>query len=171
MRKSENFSNALSFYNYFIALNLHITQMGQKDKEILEMDVTEVIRDLNSAYAEGIDAETLKEKLEKQSNDEMNHAKELVNRILELGGKPTTDIMKASTCGFSEPPEDYSDLTRVIELVLQGERCAIEKYNTLAKKYHMKDLVTHEIFEDLLKDEVSDEEDWENFLPSINKNP
>jgi bacterioferritin len=171
MRKSENFSNALSFYNYFIALNLHITQMGQKGKEILEMDVTEVIRDLNSAYAEGIDAETLKEKLEKQSNDEMNHAKELVNRILELGGKPTTDIMKASTCGFSEPPEDYSDLTRVIELVLQGERCAIEKYNTLAKKYHMKDLVTHEIFEDLLKDEVSDEEDWENFLPSINKNP
>jgi ferritin-like protein len=75
--------------------------------------------------------------------------------------------MKASTCGFSEPPEDYSDLTRVIELVVESERCAIEKYNTLAKKYHMKDLVTHEIFEDLLKDEVSDEEDWENFLPSI----
>jgi hypothetical protein len=30
----------------------------------------------------------------------------------------------------------------------------------------MKDLVTHEIFEDYLKDEVSDE-DWENLLPSI----
>ena len=33
--------------------------------------------------------------------------------------------------------------------------------------YHMKDLVTREIFEDLLKDEVSDEEDWENFLPTL----
>ena len=75
--------------------------------------------------------------------------------------------MKAFTCGFSEPPADHSDLTRVIELVLEGERCAIEKYNALAKKYHMKDLVTHEIFEDLLTEEVSDEEDWENFLPSI----
>jgi hypothetical protein len=31
----------------------------------------------------------------------------------------------------------------------------------------MKDLVTHEIFEDLLEDEVSDEEDWENFLPGL----
>jgi hypothetical protein len=31
----------------------------------------------------------------------------------------------------------------------------------------MKDLVTHEIFEDLLKDEVSDEEEWENFLPAL----
>jgi bacterioferritin len=146
--------------------------MGQKGKEILEIDVNEVIQDLNSAYAdewlshyqyflyaqviEGIDAETLKEKLEEQSRDEMNHAKELIN-----------SIMKASTCGFSEPPDDYSDLTQIIELVLEGERCAIEKYNTLAKKYHMKDLVTHEIFEDLLMDEVSDEEDWENFLPSL----
>jgi bacterioferritin len=99
--------------------------MGQKGKGILEIDVSEVIKDLNSAYAdewlshyqyflyaqviEGIDAETLKEKLEEQSNDEMNHAKELINRMLELGGKPTTDIMKASTCGFSEPPEDYSE--------------------------------------------------------------
>ena len=78
-----------------------------------------------------------------------------------------TNIMGPSTCGFSEPPQDYSDLVRIIELVLEGERCAIEKYNKLAKKYYMKDLVTDEIFEDLLKDEVSDEEDWENFLLSI----
>jgi bacterioferritin len=106
---------------------------------------------LYAQVIEGIDAETLKEKLEEQSNDEMNHAKELINRILELGGKPTTNIMEASTCGFSEPPQDYSDLVRIIELVLEGERCAIEKYNKLAKKYHMKDLVTHEIFEDFLK--------------------
>ncbi len=157
--------------------------MGQKGKEILEIDGNQVIKDLDSAYAdewlshyqyflyaqviEGINAEILKEKLEQQSNDEMNHAKEIVSRILEFGGKPATDIMKASTCGLSEPPEDYSDLVRVIELVIVGERCSIEKYNTLAKKYHMKDLVTHEIFEDLLKYEVSDEEDWENFLPTL----
>jgi bacterioferritin len=116
---------------------------------------------------EGIDAKELKDKLEEQSADELNHAKEIVNRILELGGKPITNPLDASTCGFAEPPEDYSDLVRVVELVLKGERCAIEKYNKLAKKYHMKDLVTHEIFEDLLKDEVSDEEDWENFMPAL----
>lgn len=40
------------------------------------------------------------------------------------------------------------------------------KIQWLDKKYHIKDLVTHEIFEDFLKDEVNDE-DWENFLPSI----
>jgi hypothetical protein len=34
-------------------------------------------------------------------------------------------------------------------------------------KYYMKDLTIHEIFEDLLKDKVSDEEEWENFLPAL----
>ena len=157
--------------------------MGQKGREIVEMDVDEVIKDLNSAYAdewlahyqyflyaqviEGIDAEALKSKLEEQSKDELNHAKELIERILQLGGEPTTDVMNASTCGFSEPPDDRADLADIVERVLKGERCAIEKYNKLAKKYHMKDLVTHEIFEDLLVDEVSDEEEWENFLPGL----
>jgi bacterioferritin len=108
-----------------------------------------VLKDLNSTFADewlahyqyflyaqviqGIDAEQLKEKLEMQSNDEMNHAKILVNRILELGGKPTTDLMGISTCGFSPPPDDPHDLNRIIELVLKGERCAIEKYNDLTK--------------------------------------
>ena len=65
--------------------------MGQKGKQIVEIDVNEVIKDLNSAYADewlahyqyflyaqvmqGMDAEQLKEKLEMQSTDEMNHAK------------------------------------------------------------------------------------------------
>jgi len=159
--------------------------MGQRGKQIIEIDVNEVIKDLNSAYAdewlshfqyflyaqliEGIDAETLKKELEQQSMDEMNNAKILVNRIIQLGGTPTTKLTETSTCGFSPPPEDRRDLKRIIELVLEGERCAIEKYNKLAKKYHMKDLVTHEIFEDLLVDEVSDEEDWESFMPSLQK--
>jgi bacterioferritin len=157
--------------------------MGQKGREIVEIDIKEVVKDLNSAYAdewlahyqyflyaqviEGINAEILKSKLEEQSNDEMNHAKELIKRIRQLGGEPTTDLMAASTCGFSEPPDDTSDLASIVELVLKGERCAIDKYNKLAKKYHMKDLVTHEIFEDLLEDEVADEEDWEDFLPGL----
>jgi bacterioferritin len=96
---------------------------------------------LYAQIIEGIDAETLKKELEQQSLDEMNHAKILANRIIQLGGTPTTKLIETSTCGFSPPPEDRADLVHVIELVLEGERCAIEKYNRLAKKYHMKDLV------------------------------
>ena len=45
--------------------------------------------------------------------------------------------------------------------VLGSEACAIETYNKLAEKYRTTDLVTHEMFEDLLEDEVDDEEQWE----------
>jgi bacterioferritin len=155
--------------------------MGEKGKEIIEIDVKEVINDLNSAFADewlshfqyflyaqvikGIDADALKKELEKQSMDELGHAKILSDRIIQLGSTPTVNIMETSTCGFLPPPEDRTDIKSIIKLVLESERCAIEKYNKLAKKYHMKDLVTHEIFEDLLNDEVSDEQDWEDFLP------
>jgi bacterioferritin len=94
--------------------------MGQKGREILEIDVNEVIDDLNSAYAdewlahfqyflfsqviEGINAETLKAELEQQSLDELGHAKKLGDRIIQLGGTPTTKVTEVSTCGFTPPP-------------------------------------------------------------------
>ena len=56
---------------------------------------------LYAQVMQGMAAEQLKEKLEIQSTDEMNHAKILLNTILELGGKPTTDLNSASTYGFS----------------------------------------------------------------------
>lgn len=90
--------------------------MGQKGKEIVEIDVNEVIKDLNSAYAdewlshfqyflyaqlvEGIDAETLKKELEQQSMDEMNHAKILANRIIQLGGTPLPNLQKLQLAVF-----------------------------------------------------------------------
>jgi hypothetical protein len=54
-----------------------------------------------------------------------------------------------------------------IQVILKGESYQIDKYNKLTKKYHTKDLVTHEIFEGLLVNEVSDEEDWESFIPGL----
>ena len=90
-----------------------------KTAEIIEISVNEVIKDLNSAYADewlahyqyflyaqvlqGIEAERLKEKLEEQSQDEMNHAKILINRILELGGKPSTDLQHLLHVVFLHP--------------------------------------------------------------------
>jgi bacterioferritin len=76
-----------------------------------------------------------KKELEEQSMDEMNHAKILANRIIQLGGTPTTKLTETPTCSFSPPPEDRADLVHVIELVLEGERCVIEKYNRLLIKY------------------------------------
>ncbi|MGD1054935.1 MAG: hypothetical protein ABR867_02500 [Nitrososphaerales archaeon] len=40
-------------------------------------------------------------------------------------------------------------------------------YSKMVEKYRASDVVTHEIFEDLLKDEVDGEEQWEKFLAGL----
>lgn len=155
--------------------------MGRKAKEIVKANVQEVISDLNKAYADewlahyqywltaqwirGMDADTLKEVLLQQSEDELNHAETLANRIIQLGGTPVMQfdqLTATAKCGFKEPPSNPADLKQVIKDVLDAEACAIETYNELSEKYRTTDIVTKEIFEDLLEDEVKDEEKWEN---------
>lgn len=71
-------------------------------------------------------------------------------------------LIQNSGCGYKAPPSDPSNLKQVIQDVLEAEACAIGTYSKLSEKYRMTDIVTHEIFETLLEDEVSDEEQWEN---------
>ena len=158
--------------------------MGKKGKEIVRANIPEVLKDLNTAYSDewlahfqywytakwikGLDADTLKPVLEEQSADELGHAGKIADRILQLGGRPVANpsrLLETCGCGFKEPPEDPTDLKRVIQDVLEAEACAIGFYSKMAEKYRTTDMVTHELFEDLLKDEVDDEEQWERFLP------
>jgi len=160
--------------------------MGKKARAIVKANIKEVIEDLNAAYSDewlahfqywylakwmtGIDADTLKSVLQEQSADELGHAGKIADRILQLGGRPVahpSQLLKSCGCGFKEPPADPTDLKRVVKDVLEAEACAIEFYSRMAAKYRTTDLVTHELFEDLLKDEVSDEEQWERFLPGL----
>ena len=155
--------------------------MGRKSREIIRAKADEVIGDLTKAYADewlahyqywlaarwirGLDADTIRDILIEQSNDELGHAEKIAKRIIQLGGTPTMDpgkLLQISGCGYKQPPSDPTDLKQVIQDVLDAEACAIETYSKLAEKYRMTDLVTHEIFEELLEDEVGDEEEWEN---------
>ena len=107
---------------------------------------------------------TLRDILIEQSNDELGHAEKIANRIIQLGGTPIMDpgrLLETSGCGYKQPPGNPADIKQVIQSVLDSEACAIETYNRLAEKYRMTDLVTHEMIEELLEDEVGDEEEWE----------
>jgi len=158
-------------------------KLGKKGREIVKADIKGVLKDLNTAYADewlahyqywltakwirGIDADALAKVLEEQSMDELGHAGKLAGRILQLGGKPVMNpakLLEVCGCGYKEPPKDPANIKQVIRDVLEAEACAISFYSKMAEKYRATDLVTHEIFEDLLKDEVSDEEQWERFL-------
>ena len=154
--------------------------MGRKSKEIVRAKIEDVLADLNKAYADewlahyqywltalwirGMDADTLRDTLTQQSADELMHAERLGNRIIQLGGTPVMNpnrLLEVAGCGYKEPPTDAANLKQVIEIVLEAEACAIETYSKLSEKYRTTDVVTHEIFEELLEDEVEDEEQWE----------
>ena len=111
-----------------------------------------------------MDGDTLRDILIGQSNDELGHAEKIANRIIQLGGTPIMDsgkLIQISGCGYKQPPSGPNNLKQVIQDVLDAEACAIERYSKLAEKYRTTDLVTHEMFEHLLEDEVDDEEEWE----------
>lgn len=159
--------------------------MGKKGREIVQQKISieEVVSDLNKAYADewlahyqywltahwmsGINADAITSRLTTQSADELLHAERFANRIIELGGEPIMEFSKLSEiggCGYKAPPKNQNDLKRVIEDVLDAERCAIEYYNKMVEKYKDKDVVTYELFRSILIDEVSDEDEWENLL-------
>lgn len=160
--------------------------MGRQGREIVKADLNEVIKDLTTAYSDewlahyqywlaakwikGIDADSLRSVLAEQSMDELGHAGKLAERILQLGGEPVmhpSQLLEKCGCGYKQPPSDPTNLKQLIEDVLEAEACAIRFYSKMAEKYRSTDIVTHEIFEDLLKDEVSDEEEWERFLAKL----
>jgi len=92
------------------------------------------------------------------------HSEILTNRIIQLGGTHVIKfdhLITTLKCCYQQPLSDLANLKQVVQDVLEAEACAIESYNELSEKYRETDIVTKEIFEDLLEDEVKDEEEWE----------
>ncbi|MBI2541457.1 bacterioferritin [Candidatus Woesearchaeota archaeon] len=157
--------------------------MGQKGREIAKLDHKWLLNELNKAYAfewvvhyyaalasdivSGLRTPVYAEIFKKAAEGELGHAGRIAKRIAELGGEPCAsmaEIEKLAGFGKVGFPKNRSDIKGFIEIFLKMERHAIELYNNLSNKTHGKDLVTHELAEDLLAEEVAEEEEYENLL-------
>ena len=158
--------------------------MGTKGKQIIGLDVSELIDDLNRAYADEWlaayaynhmgqvvsgrpAAKHLAELLLDTSRDELEHQQELAERITSLGGKPVADVSKlvaASNAGYPAPPESERDFEAVVKTVIKAEHDAIEVYNQLAQKTHGKDPITYNLIVHILTEEVEHEDEFEMLL-------
>lgn len=158
--------------------------MGKKGTEIVkDLDVKSVITDLNKAYCDewlafysywlmaqittGKGYEDMSEFLEKISKDELEHADELANRIIELGGTPILhpmDIEKNANAAYPKPPKKTDDYDSIIKVVCDAEAGAIDVYNKLANKTINKDHVTYQLACHILSEEVDHEEMFEDLL-------
>jgi bacterioferritin len=158
--------------------------MGAKGKEIVGLDVRELIADLNRAYADEWlaayaynymaqvvtgrpSAKQLAALLKDTSKDELEHQEELAERIASLGGTPVADISQlvgASNAGYPAPPKDPKDFDGVVKAVVMAERDAIEVYQKLVAKTHGKDPITYQLMVHILSEEVEHEDEFENLL-------
>ncbi|MBI3035767.1 bacterioferritin [Candidatus Woesearchaeota archaeon] len=157
--------------------------MGEKGREISKLDHKWLIEGLRKAYAfewvvhyyaslasnivSGLRTPVYAEIFKKAAEGEFGHANRIAKRIAELGGEPIEtleEMEKLAGFGKVKFPENRSDIKGFIEVFLKMERHAIALYEELSQKTHGKDLVTHELAEDLLAEEVAEEEEYENML-------
>ncbi len=157
--------------------------MGQKGREIAKIDHKWLAKELSKAYAfewivhyyaslaanivAGLRTPVYAEIFKKAADGEFGHANRLAKRIAELGEEPPetfAEMEKLAGFGKVSFPKDRSDIKGFIKVFLKMEQHAIVLYNELSQKTHGKDLVTHELAEDLLSEEVAEEEEYENML-------
>lgn len=157
--------------------------MGKQARAIADVSLKELVHDLNKAYADewlafylywymaqtvsGRAYEDMKEMLDKVAKDEMEHATEVADLIVKLGGVPIANISeleKNANAPYTMPPKNSADINRIIRIVTEAEATAIEVYNKIAKKTLGKDHVTYQLVTHILSEEVDHEEMFENLM-------
>ncbi len=157
--------------------------MGKQVRAISEVSLKELVHDLNKAYADewlafylywymaqvvsGKGYEDMAEFLNKIAKDELEHATELADLIVKLGGMPIANPMeleKNANSPYTMPPKNTADYNRIIRIVAEAEAGAIEVYNKIAKKTLGKDHVTYQLVTHILSEEATHEEMFENLM-------
>jgi len=150
--------------------------MAQKGREIVKMNVDELINLLNKALADEwlayyqywIGAKVVKgpmkdaviAELDLHAIEELAHAVLLTTRIIQLGGTPVlspAEWMKITNCGYDAPADPYVE--KVLEQNIKGEQCAIKTYNNLLGLTREGDPVSYNMILGILSQEVEHEED------------
>ena len=106
---------------------------------------------------------------EERAKEELGHAKEVSERLMQLGTNSTDDPARweqDSGVGRLEPSR-YLSRRSAIEKALEFERAAIGLYNDLANATKDKDHGTYELALGLLKDELADEQTMEDILARL----
>ncbi|MBN2286126.1 MAG: hypothetical protein JXI43_06740 [Tissierellales bacterium] len=158
--------------------------MGTKGREIVGLDIDELLTLLNKALADewlayyqywvgakiavGRMRGIVAGELEEHAREELEHAEKLAERIAQLGGTPLINPKqweKETNCGYDEPGDPNTKT--LVEQNIKGEQCAIEVYRNLLKMVEGKDAITAHLVLEILEDEVEHEEDLEAILEDM----
>ncbi len=160
--------------------------MGKRSVKIANLDVEKLIDMLNAALAEewlayyqywigarvmeGPMRSEVEPELLVHATEELGHAVMVVDRIIQLGGTPILnpkDWTKHAQCAYEEPNDPYVEV--ILNQNLDGERCAIDRYQQIAAFTEGKDYATYQMAVTILNDELEHEEDIESWLTDIER--
>jgi bacterioferritin len=158
--------------------------MGTRGREIIGMDVNEVLDMLNRAYAsewlayyqywlgakviKGPMKDAVAAELTLHATEELNHATLLAGRIVQLGGVPVLNPREwfgLSPCSYDAPEDPY--VGKLLEQNIAGEQCAISSYKNLMDATKDKDMVTYNLSLTILEQEVEHEEDLQSLQEDL----
>lgn len=113
--------------------------------------------------ASDIHSVEVREVFKEHAKDEYDHAREIAERIQQLGGVPC-DKPEEIARETPTPTEYNHDLRSMIEADLVGERSTIEFYNEIIRLCGFDDNETRRMFEDILREEDEHADDWADML-------
>jgi len=158
--------------------------MGTRGREIVGMDVNELLTLLNKAYAsewlayyqywlgakviKGRMKDAVAAELTLHATEELAHANLLAGRILQLGGTPVPEPKEwyaLSPCAYDAPTDPYVGV--LLDQNISGEQCAISVYKHLMDVTKDKDMVTYNLALTILTQEVEHEEDLQSLKEDL----
>ena len=181
-RFSALLNNQLNIYN----LNFKI--MAKESVKILQgkLDVKSLIEQLNAALSEewlayyqywvgalvveGAMRTGVQGELEEHAEEERQHAQLIADRIIELEGTPVLDPkqwFELARCKYDTPTQ--FDTVSLLNQNVASERCAILRYQEIAKFTEGKDYTTCDIAKHILAEEEDHEQDLQDYLNDIAK--
>lgn len=122
-------------------------------KTAYSMELETVLNYLaNSINLDGVRAEEIKKSLAADITAEIGHAQQLGHRIKQLGGSvPGSTSVKLGH--QTQPPTESTDVTGVIQAVIDAESAAISHYKKIIKATDGDDYVTQDLCITILADE------------------
>ena len=158
--------------------------MGTRGREIVGMDVNELLRLLNAAYAsewlayyqywlgakviKGPMKDAVAAELTIHANEELGHALLLAGRINQLGGTPVphpAQWFELSPCAYDAPTDPFVGV--LLDQNIAGEQCAISVYQSLMDVTKDKDMITYNLALTILEQEVEHEEDLQSLKEDL----
>lgn len=155
--------------------------MGTKGREIIGMDVDQLLTLLRRAYCDewfayyqywlgaklvkGPMKDAVGAELLQHATEELLHADMVAMRIIQLGGTPVTapeQWYALSNCGYDAPDDPF--VKTILTQNIKGEQCAIGVYGQLLQITKETDPITYNMVLQILQQEVEHEEDLQALL-------